>query len=192
MGTEGLNQSVSGAGAIEIAGLRFVPMISREAIAAEVARVAESIGERYAAANPIVICVLSGAAIFHADLVRKLPFPLELDYVRVSSYNGSLASSGTIIFTAECSTRPDGRNVILVEDIVDTGRTVHRLREYFTERGAASVAVASLLYKREADLFAHAPEFVAFEIPNRFVIGYGLDYTGQGRNLPGVYVLDEG
>lgn len=170
---------------------RFRMMIEPEVIEREVARLGGDIAERYAGLDPILVCVLNGAAIFHADLVRTLHFPLELDYIRVSSYNGGLESSGTIIFTAEGSTRVEGRHVILVEDIVDTGRTVQRLREYFTEQGAASVSAAALLYKREADLIGHAPEFVAFEIPNRFVIGYGLDFMGQGRNLPAVYVLDD-
>lgn len=191
MGTDGVKSSFTGAGRVEIGELRFVPMIAPEVIAREVARLAERLNELYAAKNPVVVCVLNGAAIFHADLVRRLSFPLELDYIRVSSYNGSLSSSGTIIFTAESSTRSEGRNVIIVEDIVDTGRTVQRLREYFMQQGAASVEVASLLYKREADLHDREPEFVAFEIPNHFVIGYGLDYMGQGRNLPAVYVLDE-
>jgi hypoxanthine phosphoribosyltransferase len=191
MGTEALKYGVPG-GSVAIGELRFVPMIAPDAIAHEVDRVAERLTERYAGTNPLVVCVLAGAAIFHSDLVRRLSFPLELDYIRVSSYNGALSSSGTIIFTAESSTRAEGRNVIIVEDIVDTGRTVQRLREYFSGQGAATVAVASLLYKREADLHASAPEFVAFEIPNHFVIGYGLDYMGQGRNLPAVYVLDEG
>jgi hypoxanthine phosphoribosyltransferase len=181
---------VAGGTVVEIGGLRFVPMIDAASIDREITRLGERIAERYAGADPIVVCVLSGAAIFHADLVRKLPFPAELDYIRVSSYHGELASSGTIIFTAEGSTRAEGRNVIIVEDIVDTGRTVHRLREYFKEQGAASVAVAALLYKREADIHGVAPEFVAFEIPNRFVIGYGLDYMELGRNLPAIYLLD--
>jgi len=186
-----MRQSVARSEPVMIGALRFVGMIGAEVIEREVERLGSDLTSRYAGLNPILICVLNGAAIFHADLVRALRFPIELDYIRVSSYNGGLESSGTIIFTAEGSTRVEGRHVILVEDIVDTGRTVQRLREYFTEQGAASVSAAALLYKREADLIGRAPEFVAFEIPNRFVIGYGLDYMGQGRNLPAVYVLDD-
>jgi hypoxanthine phosphoribosyltransferase len=153
--------------------------------------VAARITEEYERSVPLMVCVLNGAAIFHADLIRMMPIPLEVDYIRVASYHGTMASSGTIIFTAECSTRIEGRRVIIVEDIVDTGRTVQRLREYFIERGAASVAAAALLYKREADIMGREPEFLAFAIPNRFVVGFGLDYGGEGRNLPAIYMLED-
>jgi hypoxanthine phosphoribosyltransferase len=176
---------------VMIDGLRFVPMIAAEELRHGIAAVADLLVERYRERNPLMVCVLNGAAIFHADLIRLMPIPLEVDYLRVSSYNGGLSSSGTIIFTASVSTQLAGRNVIVVEDIVDTGRTVDRLREYFMEGGAASVEVASLLYKREAHTVGDPPEYVAFEIPNRFVVGFGLDYRQRGRNLPAVYLLND-
>ncbi|MDB5035886.1 MAG: Hypoxanthine-guanine phosphoribosyltransferase [Chlorobi bacterium] len=176
---------------VMIDGLRFVPMIGSGEISRGIAAVAGALVERYRDRNPLMICVLNGAAIFHADLIRLMPIALEVDYVRVSSYDGGLSSSGTIIFTASASTQLTGRNVIVVEDIVDTGRTVDWLRGYFMERGAASVEVASLLYKREAHMMGNPPEYAAFEIPNRFVVGFGLDYRQQGRNLPAVYLLDD-
>jgi hypoxanthine phosphoribosyltransferase len=176
---------------VTVGDLRFVPMIDAGRIEWEVTRLGASLTERYADRRPLVVCVLNGAAVFHADLIRRMPIPLEVDYVRVSSYEGGLVSSGAINFTAGAGTLLDGRNVILVEDIVDTGRTALALRRYFRENGAASVEVAALLYKREADLIGAEPEYVAFEIPNRFVVGYGLDYMQQGRNLPAIYVLDD-
>lgn len=187
-----MGEQVTEMDSVTIGDLRFLPMISAEEIRNGIARLASELVERYRNGSqpPLLVCVLNGAAIFHADLIRMMAIPLEVDYLRVSSYGGGRESSGTIIFTAESGTQPEGRNVIVVEDIVDTGRTVERLREYFSQKGAASVEVASLLYKPEADLLRHPPEYVVFEIPNCFVVGYGLDYRQQGRNLPALYMLD--
>jgi hypoxanthine phosphoribosyltransferase len=166
-------------------------MIAADELAIGIARVASQLTGRYAGLRPVVICVLNGAALFHADLIRLLPFPLEVDYMRVASYHGGLSSTGTLNFTAEPGTQIRGRNVIVVEDIVDSGRTVESIREFCLNAGAESVEVATLLYKREAHQFGAPPEYRAFEIPDRFVIGFGLDYKNEGRNLPAVYVLDE-
>jgi hypoxanthine phosphoribosyltransferase len=176
---------------VVIGDLRFVPMIEPGELREGVARVAAELAARWAGELPLMVCVLNGAAIFHADLVRMMPFPLEVDYLRVSSYQGGIASSGTIIFTANLSTQVTGRNVIVVEDIVDTGRTAEWLRRYLLENGAGTVEVAALLYKREADRVGRRPEYVAFEIPDRFVVGYGLDYMQQGRNLSALHVLED-
>lgn len=170
---------------------RFVPFISQEEIAAGVESVAGEIRSRHRESAPLLVCVLKGATLFFADLVRRLDFPVTIDFVRVSSYGDGMASSGKLTFTAEPGTELTGRNVIVVEDIIDTGRTVSSLRAYFKERGAACVEVATLLHKPEADCSNESPEYVAFEIPNRFVVGYGLDYAEHGRNLPGIYVLAE-
>ncbi|HVZ38568.1 MAG TPA: hypoxanthine phosphoribosyltransferase [Candidatus Kapabacteria bacterium] len=175
-----------------IGGHRFVPMIDAAAIAAAVRRIGSEIRALFRNTDPLVVCVLNGAALFHADLIRAIGGELEVDYLRVGSYDGGMASTGRINFTAAPGTSPRDRNVILVEDIVDTGRTADHLRRYYQQEGAASVAVAALLYKREADLLGHPPEFLGFEIPDRFVVGYGLDYRQQGRNLPAVYVLEAG
>lgn len=102
-----------------------------------------------------------------------------------------MVSSDSLTFTAEPGTEIAGRNVIVVEDIIDTGRTASVLRRYFHRKGAASVKVAALLYKPEAADSNEQPDYVGFEIPNRFVVGYGLDYGEEGRNLAGIYVLDE-
>lgn len=174
---------------IVVNGNLFVPFISPEEIGEGVARVAESLHGRYKGTMPLVICVLKGATLFFADLLRSLDFPVTIDFVRASSYGDEMKSSGTLSFTAEPGTEITGRNVIVVEDIIDTGRTVAALRQYFVERHAASVEVAALLYKPEAHSAGEKPEHVAFEIPDRFVVGYGLDYAEQGRNLPGIYVL---
>ena len=174
---------------VTVGGLRFTLMIGPEQIREGIDRIAVELAARYGAEDPVLVCVLNGGAIFHADLVRALRFPVELDYLRVSSYAGEMRSSGVISFSAAPGTRMAGRNVIIVEDIVDTGRTADRLREYFREQGAGSVVVATLLYKRDAHHVGSPPEYVVFDIPDRFVVGFGLDYHEQGRNLPGIYAL---
>lgn len=175
--------------AIRVHDRTFVPFLSSEEILQGVDRVAEAIRARHSETNPLCICVLKGAVFFYTDLLRRLDFPLEADFVRVSSYGSGMRSGGTLTFTAEPGTEVAGRNVIVVEDIVDTGRTIAELRRYLSVRGATTVEVASLLYKPEADEIGSPPEFTAFEIPNRFVVGYGLDYAEEGRNLPGLFVL---
>jgi hypoxanthine phosphoribosyltransferase len=175
---------------VRIGEHNFRRMIDASEIGSRIAQLGAELSERYADRLPLLVGVLNGAAPFHADLARAMEIPLTVDYLRVGSYGDAMTSTGTLVFTAECSTQVAGRNVIIVEDIVDTGRTIRRLREYFADNGAASVAVASLLYKREADLFESPPEFVGFEIPDRFVVGFGLDYKQEGRNLRHIYVLD--
>jgi hypoxanthine phosphoribosyltransferase len=169
---------------------RFRRMIEEAELRRRIAELGDELSRDLAGRLPLVVGVLNGAAPFHSDLTRAMEIPLTVDYLRVGSYGDAMASSGRLDFTAECSTLIEGRNVIIVEDIVDTGRTIRRLREYFAENGAASVAVASLLYKQEADLFATPPDYVGFAIPDRFVVGFGLDYKQEGRNLRHVYVLD--
>ncbi len=176
---------------VVIGGLEFVPFISRERIARGVARLGAQLSDLYRDRHPVVVAVLNGAGIFHADLIRAMPIPLAVDYVRVSSYHGKRFSSGQLSFSAEPGTLVEARNVIIVEDIVDTGRTVEALRGYFRRNGAASVEVVSLLYKRGASAEGTPPEYVGFEIPDRFVVGYGLDYLHEGRNLPDIHVLAE-
>lgn len=174
---------------IVVNGRAFVPFLAAEEIADAVGKVAAQIDEQYRGNYPLCVCVMKGAMFFFTDLVRKLDFPVQVDFVRASSYGDAMTSSGTLSFTAEPGTEITGRNVIVVEDIIDTGRTARALREYFIGRGAETVEVASLLYKPEADTLGQTPEYVGFEIPDRFVVGYGLDYAEEGRNLPGIFVL---
>lgn len=176
---------------ISIGDLRFRRLIAYDELERRIDGLAGEISAAYDGKFPMLIGVLNGAAPFHADLTRAMEIPLTVDFLRVASYGDAMSSSGKLEFTAECGTPIAGRNVIIVEDIVDTGRTVRRLREYFVDNGAESVAVASLLYKREADLFGAPPEFIGFEIADRFVVGFGLDYKQEGRNLRHVYVLDD-
>lgn len=176
---------------ITLGDLSFRQLIDESTLRERIIELGREIATVYAEKRPLVIGVLNGGAPFHADLMRAMEIPLTVDYLRVASYGAGMISTGILDFTAECSTQIDGRYVIMVEDIVDTGRTVRRLREYFLAKGAVSVAVAALLYKREADLFGDPPDFVGFEIEDRFVVGFGLDYNQEGRNLRHIYVLED-
>jgi len=176
---------------VNVGGQWFRLMISNQELCQQIGRIAAQLTEDYCQKNPLVVCVLNGAAIFHADLIRGMPIPLSVDYIRVSSYGQGMRSSGALTFTAYPSTEIHGRNVIVVEDIVDSGLTSARIREYLTEQGAASVAVAALLFKPEAFRGNIPPEFVGIEIPDSFVVGFGLDFAQQGRNLPAIYALDD-
>ena len=141
-----------------------------------------------AAKPPLAIGVLNGAAIFHADLVRACEQPLELAYLRTRSYVGT-ASTGRVTVEWPADLAVDGRRVVLVEDIVDTGRTLVRLVEELHERGAASVKVVVLLDKPTARAVPFQPDLVGFAIADRFVVGCGLDFDGLGRDLPGVWAV---
>lgn len=166
----------------------FRLLLSPEEIAAGVRRVAAAI-DRDELPRPLLLCVLKGAVPFCADLMRQVASPVTLDFVGVSSYGNTMTSGHSLTFTAHPGTELRGRNVIVVEDIVDSGRTLQALRRYLAERGAASVRVAALLHKPGERLEGPAPEYVGFDIEGGFVVGYGLDYAEEGRDLPGIFVL---
>ncbi len=138
--------------------------------------------------TPVMLGVMKGSVIFLADLVRAVTaIDLEIDYVRVKSYGNEEASSGTIELVQEPGIPLMDRDVVVVEDIVDSGQTVNFLRRYLSDQGAKSVRVATLLYKHESAKLDVPVEYVGFSIPNNFVIGYGLDYKQLKRNLPSIY-----
>lgn len=176
---------------ISVGGRVFKLMIHEHELRQQINRIANELTEQYRQKNPLMMGVLNGAAIFHADLIREMPIPLSVDYLRVSSYGEGMQSSGALNFTAYPSTEIVGRNVIVVEDIVDSGHTSARLRHYLFQQGAASVAVAALLFKPTSFRGEPPPEFIGVEIPDSFVVGFGLDFAQQGRNLPAIYVLDD-
>jgi hypoxanthine phosphoribosyltransferase len=177
------------AASVTVRGRRFVPLISPEEINRAVERVAAAIVASHVV-DPLFLCVLKGGAFFLTDLVRRIPLPATIAFVRSTSYGEGMRSSGEPTFTEDAGTHIEGRDVIIVEDIVDTGVTVTRLRERLREQGAASVRTAAFLYKPHGAGGAERPDYCGFDIPDRFVIGYGLDYAEEGRHLPGVYVLE--
>ncbi len=167
----------------------FEEYLSEENIQARIADLARQINRDYAGKDPLIVSVLNGAFIFTADLARHLNFDPEIQFVRLSSYHGGTKSSGQMRVLLDLSNSPEGRDVLIVEDIVDTGRTLDWLRRDLMVKGANSVKIASLLFKHEMYQFPEPPEYFCFKIPNAFVVGYGLDYAERGRNLRAIYSL---
>lgn len=174
---------------IRILDKTFEEYLSEENVQARIADLARQINREYAGKDPLIVSVLNGAFLFTADLVRHLNFDPEVQFVRLSSYHGGTKSSGQMRVLLDLTNSPEGRDVLIVEDIVDTGRTLDWLRRDLMHKGAASVRIASLLFKGEMYMFDNPPEYYCFRIPNAFVVGYGLDYAERGRNLRAIYSL---
>lgn len=164
-------------------------LLSEEQIDKRVGEVAEEIAREYRGKNPLLVGILKGSIIFFADLVRKLDFPVEMDFMAVSSYGASTESTGQILIKKDLSVDIKGKNVIIIEDIVDSGNTLYNLRAHLGTRGAESVKIAALLNKpsrRKVDL---QPDYKCFDIEDNFVVGYGMDYAEKYRNLPYIGIL---
>ncbi len=164
-------------------------VLDAERIREGIARIARAIEKDHPNTKPLLIGVLKGAVMVMADLARELRIPIEMDWMAVSSYGQSTQSSGVVRIVKDLDISLEGRHVILVEDIVDTGVTVAWLRDHCADRQAASVRVASLLRKPDAAVVDVSVDYLGFDIPNDFVVGYGLDYAEAYRNLRGVAVL---
>lgn len=166
----------------------FVPFIERERIEETVSQLAERINQDYADKTPLLLAVLNGSFIFVADLMRQLHIPVEISFIRLSSYNQT-QSTGRVKELIGLEENIFGRHLIIVEDIVDTGITMRHLLNELQELGPKSLEVATLLHKSEATREKIDLKYVGFVIPKKFVVGYGLDYDGQGRNLNSIYAL---
>ncbi len=140
--------------------------------------------------QPIFIAVLNGSFMFASDLIKKIRLTCRISFVKLASYEGDV-STGDPSEVIGLQEDLAGEHVVVLEDIVDTGRTLSVFLERIRETKPASLRIASLLYKPDACRYLRQPDYVGFEIPNRFVVGYGLDYKGLGRNLPGIYTEDE-
>jgi hypoxanthine phosphoribosyltransferase len=175
---------------IQVHNKQFIPFISTVDIAARVSELGEEISRDYAGKCPLLLSVLNGSFIFAADLFRAISVEAEIAFVRLSSYKGT-SSTGTVLNTLELDTQVEGRHVIVVEDIVDTGRTLSTFLPDLHALKPASVCVASFLSKPEAMTHAVDIHYVGFMIPTKFVVGYGLDYDGLGRNISSLYQLAE-
>jgi len=164
----------------------FKELISADAIAARVAELGAQITKDYAGrtGDIVVIGVLKGSVIFLADLVRHVGLPVYIEFIGISSYGDATVSSGVVQITQDLSRPIEGKHVIVVEDIVDTGHTVHYLLENLATRRPASMALVSLLHKPERSEREIKIDYLGFTIPNKFVVGYGLDVAQQFRNLP--------
>jgi hypoxanthine phosphoribosyltransferase len=166
-------------------------LISEEEIAQKVAELGRIISDEYKDKNPLCICVLKGAVPFMADFIRKVDIPLEMDFMAVSSYGKSTQSSGVVRILKDLDTPVEGRHVLIVEDIIDTGLTLSYLVELLKGRNAASVKIVTLLDKPDRRKVNLKPDYSGFTIPDAFVVGYGLDYAEKYRNLPYIGILKE-
>ena len=165
-------------------------LIDEEALRGRIVELGEEISRDYAGREPLLIGVLKGAVFFMADLMRQLTVPCEVDFMAVASYGASTDSSGVVRILKDLDINIEGRDVLVVEDIIDSGLTLSYLMRNLEAREPASLEVCALMTKPERREIDVPVRYVGFEIPNRFVIGYGLDFAERYRNLPYVGVLD--
>ena len=165
-------------------------LIDEEALQARIRELGREISEDYAGRDVLLIGVLKGAVFFMSDLMRSLTLPCEIDFMAISSYGDSTDSSGVVRILKDLDINIEGRDVLVVEDIIDSGLTLSYLMRNLEARGPASTEICALLTKPERREIDVPVRYVGFEIPNRFVIGYGLDFAERYRNLPYVGVLD--
>ncbi len=168
----------------------FKVMIPASEIDAAVDRVANALNERYKGRTPVFVGVLSGAFLFLSDLVRKVTFNNQVTFVKISSYEGT-ESSGEVKQQLGVDCDIEGRDVILVEDIVETGHSMNYLLDYIKSRKPASISICTLFFKPDKFLYEYKIDYTALSIGNEFIVGYGLDYNQLGRNLKDIYVVDE-
>jgi len=167
-------------------------MISEEEISLRIQALGQAITKDFEGEDLVVICVLKGAFIFCSDLIKKINRPLSLEFIALSSYGDGTASSGNVRLDMDITCNVEGKNVLIVEDIVDSGLTIKTLMQMLKLRGPKSVKLASLLFKPAKLKHDVKIDYLGFEIDDKFVIGYGLDYAGRYRELPYIGVLNAG
>jgi len=165
---------------------KFSLFLSEDDIFKGIKKIAENIRLDLKEKNPLFICILNGAFMFASDLMKELDFPCEVCFIRLQSYTG-MRTEGTVKEIFGLVEDIAGRHVVIVEDIIDSGYTMHNVMENLKEKNPASLRIAALLLKPNALQQAIKPDYVAIEIPNDFIVGYGLDYKGHGRNLRNIY-----
>lgn len=168
-------------------------LLTEEEIKQRVKEMGEQIAHDYEGKNPTLVCILKGAVMFYTDLLRAAQIPLAMDFMAVSSYGNKTKSSGEVEIRKDLSSSIEGKHVILVEDIIDSGYTMSYIKRVLASRGAASIALAALLDKPEsrAKGITLNPDYAGFKIGDGFVVGYGLDYAERFRNLPYIGILKE-
>jgi hypoxanthine phosphoribosyltransferase len=165
-------------------------LVSRRKIAAVIKRLAAEIGRDYAGLDPLVIGNLTGSFIFLADLIRAINIPLQVEFIKMNSYGNGTRSSGSISVLMDLNCQLEGRHVLLVEDIVDSGLTTTFIRTYLQQKGAASIRVCSLTSKPSCRRVQINIDYLGLEVPDKFLVGYGLDYAEKYRYLPDICVLN--
>jgi len=156
-----------------------------------VKRLADAISRDFGGQEVVFVSVLKGAFMFTSDLLREMKGPVKVDFIRVSSYGGNTTTSGEVTLTKDLETDIGGRDVIIVEDIIDSGLTLRALRDMLLARNPRTLKICALLDKRARREVEIEGDYVGFTIEDGFVVGYGIDYAEQYRNLPGIYVVEE-
>ncbi|MGF1636597.1 MAG: hypoxanthine phosphoribosyltransferase [Cyclobacteriaceae bacterium] len=166
----------------------FQLFIPENKIQARIKELAQNINGQYAGKNPLFVAILNGSFIFAADLIREISIPCQISFIKTASYE-NIQSTGNVRQLLGFNEPLENREVIIIEDIVDTGNTLNSILVDIHKFKPSSVEIATLLFKPEALMHRIKPKFTGFEIPNKFVVGYGLDYNGHGRNLKDIYQL---
>ncbi len=164
-------------------------MLSEDQITTRTKELAKQLDKLYEGRKPVVVCILKGSVVFFADLIRNMKAPLTIDFMSVSSYGNGTKSTGELTIKKDLSTDIKDRDVLIVEDIIDSGNTLYNLKKLLIGRAPASVNIVTLLDKPERREVPMEPEYKGFVIEDEFVVGYGLDYAEEYRNLPYVGVL---
>ena len=172
-------------------GYQLQLLLSREQIASLIKTLADQISGDYAERELVLVCILKGAFMLLADLIRQLRVPAQVDFVRLASYGSGTKTSGRVEITKDIEISVEGKDVLIVEDIVDTGETLAHLIEVLQERSPASVRVCALLNKQARRRAIVAVDYIGFEVDDVFVVGCGLDFDERYRGLPGIYALPE-
>lgn len=171
--------------------MKFEVLVTKEQLEKKTAELGEIITEDYKGKDLVLVGVLKGGFIFLSDLARKIDMDLTIDFISVSSYGNSTESSGVVRIIKDIDSDITGKHVLLVEDLIDTGLTLKYLKELFNTKGCASVKLAAIMDKPDRRKVDLKVDYVGIEIPDEFVVGYGLDYAGKYRNLPEVYIIKE-
>ena len=173
---------------IQIKDKTFETYLTEAQIKQRIEELGAQIGADFEGEELVLLGVLNGSFVVMADLVRTIPLPLSCEFIKISSYSG-MESTGKVLEVIGIPASIEGKNVLVVEDIVDTGNSMAYLKKQLAAFKPKRIAIATLLFKKEAFMFNYPLDYVGFEIPNKFVVGFGLDYDGEGRNYPEIYQL---
>lgn len=175
---------------IQVLDKKFKPYIKARQIQEQIDKLAKQINQDYAGKKPLFIAILNGSFMFASDLFKELTIDAEICFIKLASYKGT-KSTGHVITSIGLDMSLTGRHVVIIEDIVDTGKTLHEFLPQLENQQPASLKIAALLHKPEALVHPLKIDYIGFNVPNKFLLGFGLDYDGLGRNLKEIYQLDE-
>lgn len=169
---------------------QFEPYLTQEEIQTRISFIAEQLNSDYLNKQPLFIAILNGSFIFASDLFKKLHIDAEICFIKLASYKGS-KSTGHVVTAIGLDNEVYGRDIVIIEDIVDTGKTLMEFLPQLRHQQPSSLKIVALLHKAEATVFPVPIDYLGFNIPDKFVVGYGLDYNGLGRNIPEIYKVVE-